>query len=348
MVIRRIFKKEGKEWLKSSVALIIWAVAATYLLHYYGLKLSIALADTLTHTAMLLCGFLLLENVFKYYLPQQVYSWLGLVFPLILTALVALAADSFLLLWFRNVPDYLVFMEGAFWIRVFIILLIFYGFTLIMWVFNKLEDQLKTLERKEIIDKMSKESELYHLRQQLLPHFLFNSLNSVSALVHKSPEKAREMVLQLSEFLRGTIRKNDQKWLVMEEELEYLQLYLNIERVRFGERLKVDFQMEEEALSLKIPPLMIQPLLENAVKHGLRSTNGEVQISIGLKSKGNYLEIYISNPYDRESGKAEGTGFGLEAVTRRLYLMFGRHDLMDYLPADNHFTVWIKIPQMND
>lgn len=348
MVIRRIFKKEGNEWLKSVVALMIWDVAATYLLHFYGLQFTIALVDTITHTALLLCGFLLLENVFKYYLPRQAYSWLGLIFPLILTALVAFLANSLLLLWFRKVPDYQIFLERAFWIRIFVMLLIFYGFTLLMWVYNKLEDQFKTLERKEMIEKMSKESELVHLRQQLQPHFLFNSLNSISALVHKSPEKAREMVLQLSDFLRGTIRKKDQKWVVMEEELEYLELYLNIERVRFGQRLQVDFQVEKEALSLKIPPLMIQPLLENAVKHGLHSANGEVKISVGIKRKGNYLEVSITNPYDRASGKAEGTGFGLDAVTRRLYLMFGRHDLIDYFPADNLFTVWIKIPQMND
>lgn len=348
MVITRIFKKEGNGWLKSAVSLLLWALATTYLLHFYGLELTIALADTVTYTALVLGGFLLLDNLFKYYFPHQAYSWLGIIFPLILTSLVTFVANSLLFLWFSRIPDYQNFMERAFWVRIFILLLIFYGYTLLMWVFNRLEDQLKTLERKDMIEKISKESELYHLRQQLQPHFLFNSLNSISALVHKSPDKAREMVLQLSEFLRGTIRKKDHKWVLMKEEMEYLQLYLNIEKVRFGHRLQVDFQVEKEALDLKIPPLMIQPLLENAVKHGLHSADGEVKICICLKRKANYLEIYITNPYDRESGKAEGTGFGLEAVKRRLYLMFGRHDLIDYFPKENLFTVWIKIPQMND
>lgn len=334
--------------IKLVVALLLWWVATTYLIHFYGPHLNMAFMDTNIHTLLLLLGFLLLENVFRFYLPRQTYSWLCAAFPLILTLVVAYTGDYLLHYLYGNQSDYQIFLDHAFFVRGFILLLLFNGFTLLMVFYARLEDQMKTLGRKEMIEKMSKESELYHLRQQLQPHFMFNSLNSISALIHRSPEKAREMVLQLSEFLRGTIRKEDKKWVAVKEELNYLQLFLDIERVRFGHRLQVDFQVEKEAEKLKIPPLMIQPLLENAVKHGLYGVIGEVLISINIKKRENYLEIVISNPFDPGSGKAEGTGFGLDAVTRRLYLLFGRHDLFHCSPQENLFTVWLRIPQNYD
>jgi two-component system LytT family sensor kinase len=195
---------------------------------------------------------------------------------------------------------------------------------------------------------MAKNAELYQLRQQLQPHFLFNSLNSINALINKNPEKAREMVLQLSEFFRGSIRKDDKKWIAITEEIAHLQLFLNIERIRFGDRLLVAFQVEEGAQQLKVPPLLIQPLLENAVKHGLNSLIGPVIVETNVKKKGNCLEITITNPYDPAGGHAPGAGFGLEAVNRRLYLLFGRRDLLVVAPSEELYTVWMKIPQVYD
>src|SRR5690554_7531890 len=124
--------------------------------------------------------------------------------------------------------------------------MVLFGSYNVLIIFNtKLDDQLKILQRREETEKMAKDAELYQLRQQLQPHFLFNSLNSINALIDRSPEQAREMVLQLSEFLRGTIRKEDKKWILVLEEIAHLQLFLNIERVRFGHRLKVEFHLGE-------------------------------------------------------------------------------------------------------
>ena len=101
---------------------------------------------------------------------------------------------------------------------------------------------------------MANEAELYQLRQQLQPHFLFNSLNSISALVKAQPEEAREMVLQLSDFLRGTIQKESNKWIGVDEEINFLKLFTDIEKVRFGHRLNVNFKIEAGIEEMEITP----------------------------------------------------------------------------------------------
>ena len=99
------------------------------------------------------------------------------------------------------------------------------------------QEQSEQEVRKQDAEKLTKEAELFKLRQQLQPHFLFNSLNSINALIGSRPQEARKMVQQLSDFLRGTIRKEEHQWVTLKEELQYLQLYLDIEKVRFGHRL---------------------------------------------------------------------------------------------------------------
>src|SRR5690606_1080042 len=230
-----------------------------------------------------------------------------------------------------------------------LLLMVLFGcFTLLVIYHARLEDQLKIMRMEDQVENMAKDAELYQLRQQLQPHFLFNSLNSINALIGRNPEKARKMVLQLSEFLRGTIRKDEKKWISVSEEMEYLQLFLNIEKIRFGERLKVDLKVDEEVERLDIPPLLIQPLLENAVKHGLNGSTGEVTVEMSLRKAESYLEVMLSNPYDPSVGHSRGLGFGLDAVTRRLYLLFGRHDLLKVSAKENVYTVWMKIPQFYD
>jgi LytS/YehU family sensor histidine kinase len=202
-------------------------------------------------------------------------------------------------------------------------------------------------ERKEEAEKLAKEAELFKLRQQLQPHFLFNSLNSISALTGAQPEKARHMIQQLSDFLRGTLRKEDNQWSSLKEELEYLQLYLDIEKVRFGYRLQTTIECEKEALQMKLPSLLLQPVVENAIKFGLYDTVGEVMITIKGRTKNDTLEVTVANPYDPETAQPlRGTGFGLASIKRRLFLLFLRHDLLTTSTNDDQFITTIEIPQI--
>jgi LytS/YehU family sensor histidine kinase len=155
------------------------------------------------------------------------------------------------------------------------------------------------------------------------------------------------MVQQLSDFLRGTLKKEETQWVNLQEELQYLQLYLDIEKVRFGNRLATDITMEEISLQQKLPALLLQPIVENAIKFGLYDTTGETVIRIETSVRDNELIIRVSNPFDPEtSSPRQGTGFGLKSVQRRLYLLFARNDLLTTEAKDNIFTTTVRIPQL--
>src|SRR5690606_24560230 len=203
-------------------------------------------------------------------------------------------------------------------------------------------------KRKADAEKMAREAELYNLRQQLQPHFLFNSLNSIIALISNKPDQARKMVFQLSDFLRGTLHKDDQKLLNISEELEHLQLYLDIEKVRFGYRLEVELIIDQTIEGSQLPAMIIQPLLENAIKYGLYNTTEQVNIRIDVKKTDNILQIIITNPFDSDSLNAQkSSGFGLRSIERRLFLTYGRTDLLQTKASNNIFTASISIPQQS-
>ena len=201
-------------------------------------------------------------------------------------------------------------------------------------------------QRKAEAEQLAKEAELFKLRQQLQPHFLFNSLNSISALTGNQPEKARNMINQLSEFLRGTLKKDEKQWNTLSEEIQYLQLYLDIEKVRFGYRLQTEVLCDDDSLDLKLPAMLLQPVVENAIKFGLYDTTGEVMITIRAKKQDNYLDVTVQNPFDPETSQPlKGTGFGLASIQRRLFLLFARHDLLKTQKENDHFITTILIPQ---
>ena len=216
------------------------------------------------------------------------------------------------------------------------------------WFWVYVEDRKEVEKRKEDAARLAREAELSNLRLQLQPHFLFNSLNSISALVSSRPDEARKMIQQLSDFLRGTVKKDDTSLVTLEEELQHLQLYLEIEKVRFGHRLITDIQKSEESLVLKLPSLLLQPIVENAIKFGLYDTVGEITISISTRKENNLLLIEVKNPFDpATAAPRQGTGFGLSSVQRRLYLIYFRNDLLSTSQSENVFVTTIKIPQIS-
>lgn len=217
---------------------------------------------------------------------------------------------------------------------------------LISVLWYTIHDQREIEKRKEEADKLSKDAELFKLRQQLQPHFLFNSLNSINALIGSQPQKARNMIQQLSDFLRGTLKKEDHQWINLEEELQHLQLYLEIEKVRFGHRLSTEVKNETDGMKMHLPAMLLQPVVENAIKFGLYDTIGDITISIEATNDDGSLVLEVKNPFDPEtSSPKKGTGFGLSSVKRRLYLLFARNDLLKTEIKDQLFITTIKIPQ---
>ncbi|HLP12557.1 MAG TPA: histidine kinase [Flavobacteriales bacterium] len=198
--------------------------------------------------------------------------------------------------------------------------------------------------RQDEINEMLREAELHKLQQQFQPHFLFNSLNSISALIAMRPEEARTMVMKLSDFLRTTLKRGDEQGVTFQNEIDYLQLYLDIEKVRFGHRLEVNITTTNDVLQAKIPTLLLQPIVENAIKFGLYGTTEKVIITIDAKIQHGTVLITITNPFDREMLPQAGTGFGLNAIKRRLYLLFARNDLLETTTRENTFITTLKTP----
>jgi len=263
---------------------------------------------------------------------------------LVLT-IISLAISTFSLLQFfdlASIDHFIARLPYRFVINFLLLLIVM----IINIVWNIQEDYEENKIRKEESEKLVREAELYNLRQQLQPHFLFNSLNSIIALISAKPDLARKMTFQLSDFLRGTMRKDDKQLIPLADEIRHLELYLEIEKVRFGHRLNTTFRYEEDLLQAKVPGMIIQPLMENAIKHGLYNVTGEVQIETHIYIDQHVLVISISNPYEPDQfHNSKGTGFGLSSIQRRLFLLYGRTDLLAARKDESKFIVSIKIPQ---
>jgi len=212
------------------------------------------------------------------------------------------------------------------------------------YLFVSLTNLSEKKSREAELESLVRETELKMLRSQINPHFLFNSLNSVSSLTITNPDKARDMVIKLSDFMRYALSKKDEQPVTLRSELENLRLYLEIEKVRFGDRLTTDEQIEERCLEVKMPVMILQPLYENAIKHGVYESTESVKITTIVRVIDNYMEITISNNYDTVTESRKGTGTGLVNVIRRLELFYGNKATLKTLRENGIYTVSLYIP----
>ncbi len=205
------------------------------------------------------------------------------------------------------------------------------------------------------IEKINKESELKTnvkvaelnaLKSQINPHFLFNSLNSISALTIAEPEKAREMILLLSDFLRFSIAERPDAMRGFDTELENISRYLDIEKIRFGQKLTVRHDVTKKCLLAQIPSLILQPLAENAIKHGVSESLGQVEIRITADCFHGFLKVQVENDFENDATPLKkGNGIGLKNISERLRLLYGRDDLMVVSQENSKFIVTITFPQ---
>lgn len=175
-------------------------------------------------------------------------------------------------------------------------------------------------QREAELTILAREAELQFLRSQINPHFLFNSLNSISALSAIDPMAAREMAISLAQFFRQSLAMGVGQKISLNKELELCHAFIEIEKIRFGSKLKVEMSIEASACEALIPPMLLQPLLENAIKHGVQNSTQTTTVSISVKRDQSWLYILVSNPIDDgtfPSTPREGSGTGLENIRRR-------------------------------
>ncbi len=192
---------------------------------------------------------------------------------------------------------------------------------------------------------IAREAELNLLKSQINPHFLFNSLNSISSLTLTAPQRAQEMIIKLSEYLRYSVNRSDKNISLLKNEIDNSSRYLEIEQIRFGDKLLFKISIDETAEKALIPALILQPLFENAVKHGVYESTGQITIHIQARMINEILDIIITNNYDQQAISRKGEGMGLRNIRERLKLIFQTDLLLETNKNNGIFTVHLQIPQ---
>lgn len=328
--------------------ILITAIHVLVLIFFYHTEIRHALADAIIFDTILAAIALGLWYPVRFMQTGGsrklgvVLNYIGLA---VLTLALWLTAGYFIVeLILGEDKEYIPFLDQSMPWRVvsgaliyLVVLLVYY---LVLYYSNlqekiRLEADLKTLV---------KESELNMLKSQINPHFIFNSLNSINSLILSDHLKAQDMIIKLSEFLRYALKYNQQEKIRLQEELYNTRLYLEIEKIRFGEKLQVENLIPKEYGKCLLPNMILQPLIENAIKHGVYESTETVTIILIGQVSGELLNITIINNFDPEQPGRKGNGLGLKNVQNRLMLIYGRNDLFSWKIEEGVFKAELSVP----
>ena len=190
----------------------------------------------------------------------------------------------------------------------------------------------------------SRDAELRALKAQVNPHFLFNSLNSISALTSSDASKAREMCILLGDFLRRTLGLGEKAAIPLEEELSLIRAFLAVEKVRFGARIQMEENIDESALHVPVPPLLLQPLVENAVVHGIANLVEGGWIHLDVHAQNGTLTITVENSFDPDAPPRRKSGVGLVNVRQRLQARYGNQASFAVNTEGDRYRVALTLP----
>lgn len=221
----------------------------------------------------------------------------------------------------------------------YIVLILFY-------YLNSYYTHMQQRQKKENdLLRTLKDTEINLLRSKLNPHFLFNSLNSLHALIQIQPEKATDMLLELSDYLRFSLNQDYKKLISLDDEMLNLERYLAIETMRFGAKIDFIRTGEADCKEMKIPALILQPLLENAIKYGLQGDVDKVKITFNCHKEQGNLYLELINNFDDKTAHRKGSGTGLYTVRKRLEILFKQYHLFKVEKKSNTFSVRLIVPQ---
>jgi sensor histidine kinase YesM len=246
---------------------------------------------------------------------------------------------------FADNPDYIKFLDDSFVLRItygIILYLVLVSFYYMIFYYRRFKEKT---EQESKMETLLKEAELRSLKYQINPHFIFNSLNSISSLTMSDPKIAQQMTINLSSFLRSTLSHNDRQMNLLKDEIENIKLYLEIEKIRFGDNLDFEINISKECESTEVPSMILQPLIENAIKHGVYESIEKITITLACKKEKGYLKIQVLNNFDPDTAPRKGKGIGLKNVEERLKLIYNQDNLLTYEKSGNLFTANIYIPK---
>jgi sensor histidine kinase YesM len=332
--------------------IIIWLfntlIYLSILTSLLGFSLSIALGESLVFNLLLgglglsfwySARYISFENngIFKIFFSHLVGAilasalWMTLGF--IFTSIILNNNQKFSNFFYSTIPwRFLIGILFYFLITSFYYVVIYYsGFK---------ERIAKESELKNLVT----EAELKSLKFQINPHFIFNSLNSMSALTGIDPDKAKNMILKLADFLRYTLANNERQKNKLSEELKNINLYLEIEKIRFEDKFDIISNIEEKCLNISVPNMILQPLFENAIKHAVYETLDKVILKLECRLENDFMKISLSNNFETGSTSYTGTGVGLNNIKNRLKLIYNQDNLLEVNKNQDIFKVTLFIP----
>jgi two-component system LytT family sensor kinase len=265
----------------------------------------------------------------------------------VILSLVWVYSASFISRTLMPAPQYVLYLDNNLPNRIFTGFIIYTLMATVFYLYIFYSKNREKVDRENELKQEVREAVLNALKSQINPHFLFNSLNSIASLTLSNPGKAHEMVIALSDFMRYSLRKQHNEMVALEEEINHIRLYLQIEKIRFGDKMAYSFKVAPECMDCRIPTLLLQPLFENAVKYGVYEASGQVEVSLTATKEGDHTVLIITNNYDSDSVPVKGEGIGLKNVQERLRLVYNSNNLMEAREKDGKFEVTIYLPCRN-
>jgi two-component system, LytTR family, sensor kinase len=317
---------------------------------YFGAGLLLAVTDSLIFNATF--AFLGLSSWFMVRFMQAgtrklLFLFLNyLVIAFLVTVFWVSICSYILSRIFPGQADYQLILETGIYGR----LIAGFFFYLVIILFYYLVIYYQNIQEKVVaegkLNSMIQEAKLDVLKSQMNPHFIFNSLNSVSSLIITSPAKAQEMVIKLASFLRYSLEQDSRTTSSLGEELNNIDNYLAIEKIRFGDRLDYNYDIDKDCIACKLPSLILQPLFENAIKHGVYKSAGRIIINLKVSKENEMMQLVLRNNFDEETQTRENSGgIGLANIKNRLELLYHRKDLFSVHKSNKTFEISLCIPQ---
>jgi len=342
---------------RNIIILLLYSVsfaAISFLILFFGLELDLnsSIVESLV-SAILLCGLTIIWHYPAKYISIEEHHLIKVFFSHIITAIFS-SALWLLFIYIVMVPiiGYDEKYQNFFYHTIlwrFLVGLMLYAivvsfYYLVSYYSESQERALKESELKSLVTQ----AELRSLKFQINPHFIFNSLNSMSALTEIDPKKAKEMIIKLADFLRYILATNEREINKLSEELKNIRLYLDIEKIRFEDKFDYVEEIKEDCSKAEIPNMILQPLFENVIKHAVYETFDKVTLTLNCSFNDGYLKIQLVNNFDESSKSRKGAGVGLKNINDRLNLIYRRNDLMEVKKEKGIFGVTLFIPIENE
>lgn len=346
---KMIRRNQGFIFFYASVWIIFYLLYSLFLIRYMEIPRTMAWIDA-GLSSLMLAGLLLpMWFIIRYSGGEQAFSYRLILHAttglLVMIALWLFFSVYLLGLIFANQTGYLLFLQDSFLLRAFPGLLMGMVVFLIFFAANLMRTTREAAQRESKLETMIQKTRLLALKNQLNPHFIYNSLNSINSLTVTAPEKARTMIIRLSDFLRYALNQDATQLTTLRQELENSRLYLQIEQVRFGQKLQFEFRIKDEHLDSKLPVMILQPLLENAVKHGVQQASTPGAIVLTSNDTAGGILLRLVNPFDQEYTRFKGEGIGLENIRNRLRLIYGNGQLLQVHQQQGQFIASLELPQ---